>query len=169
MFVMATLVFGGVANPVKVRNMSSLGALVEGAALPLPGMPCRLAREGQNIEADVVWGQGGKVGLRFRNRAQIDQWYPAGRRTQAEVDRAVAQARAELPAGSSYAAAPARSAAPLMSCSISAVEVLATADAMEALSDDLASDPAVIARFMTKLQTLDIAVQTLRKLADGMQ
>ena len=37
---------------------------------------------------------------------------------------------------------------------------------MEALADDLAEDPAVVARFMTKLQTLDIAAQTLRKLAE---
>ena len=40
---------------------------------------------------------------------------------------------------------------------------------MEALSDALAEDPAVVARFLTKLQTLDIAVQTLRKLADQLR
>ena len=40
------------------------------------------------------------------------------------------------------------------------------ASAADALADDLAEDPAVVARFMTKLQTLDIAAQTLRKLAE---
>lgn len=169
MFVMAKLVFAGTVNPVKVRNMSALGALVEGAALPQPGMACRLTREGIAIEAEVVWGQPGKIGLRFRNRAQIDQWYPAGRRTQSEVDRAVAQARVELTAGAQFIPAASPQRAPIMCTALSAAEVHATADAMEALSDDLAGDPAVIARFMTKLQTLDIAVQTLRKLADGMQ
>ena len=45
-------------------------------------------------------------------------------------------------------------------------DVTAIAAAVEALADDLAEDPAVVARFMTKLQSLDVAAQTLRKLSD---
>ena len=69
-------------------------------------------------------------------------------------------AKAEL-----VAAPVARVAAPLFSTELSREDILHTAAAMEALSDELADDPAVVARFMTKLQTLDIAAQTLRKLA----
>ncbi|MFT6474599.1 MAG: hypothetical protein ACJAUS_002323, partial [Qipengyuania sp.] len=60
----------------------------------------------------------------------------------------------------------AKVAAPLFSAELSREDVAHTAAAMEALADDLAEDPAVVARFMTKLQTLDIAAQTLRKLAE---
>ena len=42
LFVMAKLAAGGSVCTVKVRNISSGGALVEGAALPPPGTPCRL-------------------------------------------------------------------------------------------------------------------------------
>ena len=43
-----------------------------------------------------------------------------------------------------------------------------TAAAIEQLADQLAGDPDVVARYMTKLQSLDIAAQTLRKLAEQM-
>jgi hypothetical protein len=40
------------------------------------------------------------------------------------------------------------------------------ARAIDALADELADDPAVVARYGTKLQALDMAGQALRKVAD---
>ncbi|MBO6527445.1 MULTISPECIES: PilZ domain-containing protein [unclassified Erythrobacter] len=160
MFVMAALVTSGARETVKVRNMSSNGALVEGPVLPLAGTPCLLHRGDLSLEAHVVWVKPGKAGIRFRNTADVGQWLPSGRRTQSEVDAAVKMAKAE------FVSAPApKTPAPLFSTELSREEVNHTAAAMEALADELADDPAVVARFMTKLQTLDIAAQTLRKLA----
>lgn len=168
MFVMAKLVFSGTTNPVKIRNMSPSGALIEGPALPTEGMACCLSRADMELDANVVWVRANKVGLKFRQRAHIADWYPAARRTQSEVDAAVAQARAELASPVRATTAEASPQAPIMASALSADEVRATADALAALADDLADEPAVVARFMAKLQTLDIGVQTLRKLAAAM-
>ncbi len=160
MFVMAALVTNTARETVKVRNMSAGGALVEGKQLPPEGTPCLLHRGDLSHEATVVWQKDGKAGIQFRNVANIEQWLPSGRRTQSEVDVAVKMAKAEL-----VVAPTAKVSAPLFSSELSKEEVLHTASAMEALADELSEDPAVVARFMTKLQTLDIAAQTLRKLA----
>ena len=59
-------------------------------------------------------------------------------------------------------------AAPLFATELSREDVGQTAAAIEQLADQLAGDPEVVARYMTKLQSLDIAAQTLRKLAEQM-
>ena len=161
MFVMAALVTGNSRETVKVRNMSPGGALIEGQVLPQPDTQCLLHRGDISLEAMVVWIKPGKAGIKFRHRADVGLWLPSGRRTQSEVDVAVQTAKAEL-----VAAPVAKVAAPLFSAELSREDVAHTAAAMGALADDLAEDPAVVARFMTKLQTLDIAAQTLRKLAE---
>lgn len=143
--------------------MSTGGALVEGARLPPIGMPCLLHRGDISLDATVVWVRNGKAGIQFLHPADVGLWLPSGRRTQSEVDVAVKIAKAEL-----VAAPKAKVVAPLFSAELSREDVLHTASAMEALADAMADDPAVVARFMTKLQTLDIAAQTLRKLAGQM-
>jgi len=110
----------------------------------------------------VVWMKFGKAGIRFHQHADVAQWLPSGRRTQNDVDAAVALAKAQ-PAP---AAPTSHKPAPLFSAELSREDVTAIAAAVEALADDLAEDPAVVARFMTKLQSLDVAAQTLRKLSD---
>lgn len=164
MFVMANLTFGGRMLPVRVRNMSRSGALVEGSVLPVKGVPCRLFRGDISIEAEVAWANSGKVGLKFRNYVDVDSWLPAKRKTQNEVDQAVAAAKAErLPAS------PIHKLTSLQSTLLNNADINATADALAALADELADDPVVVARWMTKLQTLDVSVQTLRKLAEVVQ
>lgn len=163
MFVMASLVTNTAREAIKVRNMSPGGALVEGLRLPAPGIACLLHRGDISLEATVVWARDGKAGIRFRDRADVGLWLPSGRRTQSEVDVAIKAAKAEL-----VTAPVAKIPAPLFSTELSREDVVHTAASMEALADELADDPAVVARFMTKLQTLDIAAQTLRKLASQM-
>ncbi|MEE8231265.1 MAG: hypothetical protein V3R15_07245 [Qipengyuania citrea] len=162
MFVMASLAAGQAQGTVKVRNMSSRGALIEGTALPPEGAECLLHRGDVALEATVVWMKFGKAGIRFHQHADVAKWLPSGRRTQNDVDAAVAIAKAQ-PAPP---AAAARAPTPLFSTELSREDVTDIAAAVEALADDLAEDPAVIARFMTKLQSLDVAAQTLRKLSD---
>lgn len=160
MFVMAALVTGSTREQVKVRNMSGSGAMVEGRQLPAAGATCLLHRGDISLDATVIWVGDRKAGIRFTERADVSHWLPSGRRTQAEVDTAVRMARAEL-----VATPQAKVDAPLYSSDLAREDVVSIAAALEALADDLAEDPAVVARFMTKLQTLDISVQTLRKLA----
>ena len=160
LFVMAKLAAGGSVCTVKVRNISSGGALVEGAALPPPGTPCRLIRGDISLEAQIVWLQASRVGLQCHGRAKVADWLPSGQNTQTDVDRAVAQTKAEL-----THAPIARSATPLISTALTAADVAKVADTLEILGDELADDPSVVAGYMAKLQAFDISVQTLRKLA----
>lgn len=161
MFVMADLAGGDAAGTVKVRNMSPSGAMVEGPALPAMATVCCLSRAGIALRGAVVWTAGGRAGLRFDDPAIVSQWLPAGPRTQDDVDRTVAeakQARTHI-----VPSPPSR----VFSKPVSASDAALVADTLESLADDLAADPAVVARHMHKLQALDLAVQTLRKIADG--
>ncbi|EDL49927.1 hypothetical protein ED21_25688 [Erythrobacter sp. SD-21] len=144
--------------------MSSGGALIDGPVLPTAGTPCRLFREDVSIEADVVWATAGRIGVKFRNRARVDAWLPAGRRTQTDVDQSVVTAKAE------HANAPhSHTIRPLAPTLLTNIDINSTADALAALAAELADDPAVVTRYMTKLQTLDVSVQMLRRLAELMQ
>ncbi|WP_375289033.1 PilZ domain-containing protein [Qipengyuania sp.] len=160
MFVLAMLVAEGVSNKVKIRNMSPSGALIEGPLLPRPGNAIKLCRAETTLTGHVVWSVGKHAGLRFRERAVVSDWLPATNGGQRAVDQAVALAKAEKDAGLLPS-----SSAPLPSSAISAADVMAIAAAVDQLADELASDPAVIAKFMNKLQILDIAGQTLKKFA----
>lgn len=164
MFVMALLETAGGSHPVKIRNMSVGGAMIEGAVLPLPNTPCRLHRDVNWIEAHVAWVAGGRAGLRFDEIARVGDWLPAGQRIQSDVDAAVAAAKAERAAG--VPPPPPPPTAPAMSRDSQRADVLRVARALESLADEMAEDPAILTRYLAKLQTFDIAVQTLRKLAD---
>lgn len=170
MFVIATLASAEATNTVKVRNMSSSGAMIEGPALPAIGTPCVLNRTGLELRGEIVWSFNGRAGIRFDGTAQVSQWLPNGARTQSDVDRAVQDAKASVGGGSFGVAAPAQPVpkpppAPLISNAVDAAQAADIADRLEDLADDLAGDPNVIARHMHKLQALDLAIQTLRKLA----
>jgi hypothetical protein len=162
MFVLATMVADTVSAPIKIRNMSPGGALIEGDALPAVGEQVCLRRGDLTAAGKVVWRRAGKAGLRFEGDIQVTRWLPAGSGNQQLVDRMFAELKA-TPTASPSPAVPQRERA-----SISGQEVLQLADALDALADDLSGHTAVIAHHASKLQTLDIASQVLRKIAASM-
>lgn len=158
MFVLAAISADRVSGPVRIRNLSPSGALIEGAALPSPGERLVLRRGQNSIGGKVVWCHEGKAGLRFDGRATVGDWLPAGQPGQQRVDETFQQLK------SSALAAPAASSTPTAR-PFCASDLRQLARAIDALADDLADDDAVVARHGAKLQALDIAAQTLRKLA----
>ena len=50
---------------IKLRNVSSGGALVEGGALPGPGAQVMFDRNGRVLSSLVVWVRGHRSGIRF--------------------------------------------------------------------------------------------------------
>ena len=158
MFVLATITADQVSGPVKIRNLSPSGALIEGAALPAAGESLVLRRGHNAIGGKVVWCQGGRAGLRFEGQATVGDWLPAGQSGQQSVDETFQSLKANA------VAAPAERSAP-PARPFSAADLRQLARAIDALADDLAEDDAVVARHGARLQTLDIASQTLRKLA----
>lgn len=162
MFVIADLSSPTATGKVKIRNMSASGAMIEGPALPPPSAQCRIRRGGLELEGEVVWVVGSRAGIRFDGSAYVAEWLPNGGRTQADVDRVIAEAKSGMASPAPVAASP----APLISRAVDADQAAAVADQLESLADALSGDADVVRRHMNKLQALDLAVQTLRKLAD---
>lgn len=157
MFVLATLSSASATGQVKIRNMSSHGALVEGPVLPALGEPLHLSRGKLSVKGQIVWCRAGKAGVRFNAPVEVGGWTPGGNAAQQRADHVVQQVKA--------------GAVPLASDELTALQGLRPSDlqrlanAVDSLSDALADDPAIVARFGAKLQTLDVASQILRKLS----
>lgn len=61
----ANLELSGASLPVKLRNLSADGALVEGDKLPVEGTEVLFRRQELSLSARVVWEKGGRAGLSF--------------------------------------------------------------------------------------------------------
>ena len=157
MFVLATMAAPNLSGPVKIRNMSLGGALIEGQALPHIGEHLRLRRGELFVSGRIVWRQEGRAGLQFDHDVAVVEWLPAGTGGQQQVDRTFH----ELKATPSPPPPPAARAA-LPTGSLNVLEV---AEALDALADDLAEDAGVVAAHASKLQALDMASQLLRRFA----
>jgi hypothetical protein len=80
-FVMAALYADGRSvAPVRIRNISRTGALVEGVELPLVGGKVRLSRASLSATGMLVWVEGAKAGINFDETVVVADWLPQGRR-----------------------------------------------------------------------------------------
>lgn len=159
MFVLATMAAPNASGPVKIRNMSLSGALIEGEALPRIGEQLRLQRGELTASGRIVWRREGKAGLRFEHAVEVSRWLPTGSGGQQQVDQTFhdlrsATAHAKVSPMEQIEASP-----------VGTEDLLKVAAALDALADDLAEDAAVVARYSAKLQSLDIASQLLRRFA----
>lgn len=62
----AALELSGTSLPVKLRNLSADGALVEGDSLPVEGAEVVFRRQELGVNARVIWVRGGRAGLSFK-------------------------------------------------------------------------------------------------------
>lgn len=93
-FLVATISAGSASNPVKVRNLSVHGALLEGAALPPVGSATCLRRGGLVVEGVVAWRDEAHCGLYFKNSIDVAAWVKrVGSEGQQKVDAAMADIR----------------------------------------------------------------------------
>ena len=61
----ATLECGGAVSQVKLRNLSSEGALVQGKGLPIEGSELIFLKGELALAGRVVWVHGGRAGVMF--------------------------------------------------------------------------------------------------------
>lgn len=161
LFVMATLYSELACTPVKVRDVSSTGALLDGKDLPPPGAKVRLCRGSLTIAAKIAWSQGGRAGVQFESTASVAEWLPGVQKAhQRGVDEIVEQLKSSGLGRSVTSGSPA-----VLSAKLDAVELTQIRIAVESLAEDLAGDAEVVRRHMAKLQALDLAAQALGKLA----
>jgi hypothetical protein len=158
MFVMATIYAGRGSAPVKIRNLSTSGALIEGARIPPQMTDVTLRRGGLTVDGKVVWCSNGRAGLEFESPISVAHWLPGGEALleQERVDAVFhgAEAQSEPGPDSIEPRGP-----------VTSAEILKTKAMLEVLGDALADDADVLVRHGAQLQALDLAVQVLGRLA----
>ena len=160
LFVMAALHADRDGGPVKLRNISSIGALVEGERLPDTGSTIELRKGPLTASGSVVWRHANRAGLAFSGRTDVSYWLP-NKSGQVKVDHVFQRLKDEQ--NSPAASVP----APLHQSQITAGDMNRVAASLDDLADALALNDHVIFHYANKLQALDIAAQLLRKLAAG--
>jgi hypothetical protein len=161
MFVVATLyVVGGSSCPVRVRNMSRTGALIEAAALPAAGTSIRLGRASLSAAGEIAWATASKAGVRFATPVSVADWLPQGKRGSGQqlIDELVHQTR--LGAADMFGSAARHTPQdPAFGDEMSRLR-----DMLEKAGEQLAMDSAVTARHALALQLIDGVAQRLARM-----
>ena len=158
-FIAATLSSATASGPARIRNLSTFGALVEPTELPKVGDRVKLRRAELSATGVVVRQEGNKIGLHFERPITVDDWLPAGAKTQQKVDEKFNALKQQQPRPNAHIANP-----ELAHSAVSKEELCGIADMLDALADSLSEDPEIVERYLNKLQVLDIASQNLRRL-----
>jgi len=164
----ATIEADGLRVPVRIRNLSEGGAMVDGSALPRTGTLLTLTRAEIEVGGRVVWQTQGRCGVAFDTTAiTVDEWVSGnrvasfqGHRGQARVDAIQQAVRSggELPAEPALAGL----APDLANLGTRLVEeIYHVRELLDRLGERLIDDPHVIAAHMASLQNLDRASQIL--------
>ena len=97
-FLAAALDTGAASMPVRIRNISRRGALVEGAAFPPIGAGVRLVRGGLVAPGRLAWQGERHAGLNFDEEIDVESWVRrTGHSGQQRVDKIVAAIRSAEP------------------------------------------------------------------------
>src|SRR5579864_5411375 len=73
-FLTAALETGAGSAPVRIRNLSSVGALVDGTTLPPVGAKVRLLRGHLSASGEIVWQEKTNCGIRFDHAINVIDW-----------------------------------------------------------------------------------------------
>jgi hypothetical protein len=155
-FLAATLQAGAESRPVRIRNISPKGALIDGADLPSPGTRVRLLRGQLSALGELTWCKGIQAGLTFDGRVDVDSWVDRrGPRGQQRVDAVVAALRSTGTVPDELA----DSGPPESLAVISA--------ALDQLCERFASNADMSMEYAEDLLKLDCIAQSLRRIATG--
>jgi hypothetical protein len=154
-FLAALLVAGAAALPVRVRNLSSRGALVDGGSLPSAGTTVRLMRGELSAEALVAWEAEGHAGIRFAAEIDVPEWVKQlGHPGQQRVDSAVEALRRNQPQPQ-----------PSNAEAANAPSLVRISEELDAVCERLAASPAMTVEIGEELVRLDALARTLERLA----
>jgi hypothetical protein len=160
-FVMAALYASGRSvAPVRVRNLSRTGALIEAVDLPEPGTHVRLGRGSLTASGTIIWLNRGKGGLQFDRPVAVADWLPQCRRGigQQFADELFHQNRVRTTAADPVEVA----ADPTLGL---AGELLELRVSLERAGEALALDGAIASRHLLTLQAIGCVSQALARIA----
>jgi hypothetical protein len=93
-FLSAVLHGGAGPAPVRIRNISPTGALIEAASLPPAGTAIQLVRGDLCASGEIAWTSAGHAGIRFVDAVDVEGWVKrVGHSGQQRVDGVVAALR----------------------------------------------------------------------------
>jgi hypothetical protein len=93
-FLTAALAAEGASYPVRIRNLSINGALLEGHDFPEEGKKAQLRRGSLCVQGEIAWQNGKYCGLRFDHTILVQEWVKrAGSEAQLRIDATIAQLR----------------------------------------------------------------------------
>jgi len=157
LYLAATLYCDDHSFPVKIRNISSTGALLESRTMLTAGVLVQLVRGSLIVHGLVAWAEDGRYGLKFSGSVDVQQWRAtpmnAEQQRVDDVVRLVKAGAVPLPIEAPSSDRP------------DAIEL--STDLQRAsgligkLADRLAKDSVVVALYATELQNLDIAIQVI--------
>jgi hypothetical protein len=153
--------FGDSSVPVKIRNLSPTGALIEGSCIPVPvpGSAVRLVRGRLAAHALVAWSADGRFGLKFAGPIDIVAWRAAPvNNEQGRVDdivRLVKAGAVPLSVGQLSLADGRLSPAELSH------DLRLASQLLGRLGDAFSSDVVIAANHGAAFQQLDIAMQVI--------
>jgi len=149
-FLAASLVAGALPLPVRVRNLSAYGALLDGGSLPPAGARVRLLRGELSADGKVACTAHGHAGIRFADEIDVGAWVRRlGHPGQQRVDEAVAALRRDRPLPD-----------PEPSPSLGAIGA-----ELDAICERLAGSPAMTVEFAEELVKLDALARALQQFA----
>lgn len=158
LFVMGAIYSREGSAPVRIRNLSATGALIEGSVIPPEMSDVMLTRGPLSVAAKVVWSRGNRAGLKFETHTSVAGWLPNARSNgpQQRVDEAIHQFRMS-PADPTPCPQPADR-------RTTHADLKRANEMLLALAADLADDGDAIVRHASSLQALDHISQLLGKL-----
>ena len=163
---------GSFSAPVRIRNLSETGALIDGTALPEVGADLTLRRLEIEVGATVVWRLAGRCGIRFAGKVSVDDWAIGKRRMPAMFERSQAGVDARQAAVRSGTFAPAMEDMPAPTAPFAAdlldgriaEELAELRCTLDTVGDALSDDVAILQQHGGALQQLDVACQILTEL-----
>jgi hypothetical protein len=145
---------GGNSTPVRIRNISGRGALVDGPWLPPVGTMVRLVRGSLSAAGELAWEGAGQAGINFERGIDVASWVQrAGHSGQHRVDGVVAALRSGAAAALELPHRASRE-------SLAAISV-----ALDGICERLASAPAMSVEVAEELLKLDSIAEALRRAA----
>lgn len=159
----AALCCDGSSTPVRIRNMSPDGAMIEGAALPDVGRTVQLVRSTLIVHGLVIWSSASRCGLKLSGSVDVQQWRALPINVQQQrVDNVVQLVKAgavPLPVSASGEQRQ-RPEAPETGEELPA-DLRRVSELLSQLGDVLAGDHKIVLQYGTSLQSLDIATQVI--------
>lgn len=158
LYLAASLYCDGQSVPVKIRNLSTMGALLDVSAPVSASGLVQLVRGPLIVHALIAWSEGHRCGLKFSGVVDVQRWrmVPANAEQQRvdDIVRIVKTAAVPFPSQ-------AEEESELKEDRPFSADLKLAAELLVRLGDRLAGDDAVVASHGADLQNLDIAMQMI--------